>query len=46
MPVELTSILCQLEHPFEVLDLLRDRRGRDLLVETTLNEPLTMLIAA
>lgn len=45
MPIELAAVFCQLEHPFEVFDLLSDSARGKPLVKAVLNEPLTMLVS-
>lgn len=42
--VKLSTIFRQLEYPFQLLDLLRNRARRDVLLLTVLNESLTVLI--
>lgn len=45
MPIQLSSVLDELEYPFQMLHLLRDRRCRDFLTKVVLNELLSVLIS-
>ena len=43
--VKLSTIFCQLEYPFQLLDFLRSRARRKFLRQTVLNESLTVLVS-